>query len=80
MTPSTTEPRKYYTTEKSDSAASRRWEPCNAKTLAQAKRIASRRQSFHGTVVAVGVKLNEEMEGGIEQAAVRREGHWIDYI
>ena len=67
---------KFYTSEKSDFAASRKWEPCAAATLAAAKRVATRRQMFQGTCVAVAVKMDEEQDGGYEQVAFTHLGKW----
>jgi len=70
---------EYYTTEKSDQNAIRTWELCNAKTLAAAKRIATKRQCFLGTIVAVAVKHDAD-DNGYEQVAYKREGSWVDVI
>ena len=65
----------YYTTEKSDSAASRQWDKTNAQTLAGAKMVSRKRQLFVGTCCAVGVDRGR----GIEQiAATRFDGTWND--
>ena len=65
----------YYTTEKSDSAASRQWDKTNAQTLAGAKMVSRKQQLFVGTCCAVGFDYGR----GIEQiAATRFDGTWDD--
>lgn len=44
---------RYYTVEGDTYVAQAKWEETNATTLAQAKRIARRRQRFYGTTLRV---------------------------
>ena len=65
----------YYTTEKSDSESSRKWNPTNSVTLPGAKMVSRKRQIFLGTVCAVGMHCGE----GVEQVSCTgRDGTWID--
>ena len=43
----------YFTAELQNAASMRKAEPCKAKTLAGAKRVATQRQTFQGTTLAV---------------------------
>lgn len=64
---------RYYTVEGDTYVAQAQWEETNATTLAQAKRIARRRQRFYGTTLRVA-----ERTGGMNY--VVRSIAWADPI
>lgn len=69
---------KYYVSE-----AGCPWEPTKARTIASAKRAARRMQTFQGTQVQVGIKI----ENGVYRTIARfivdainfnDKGYWYD--
>ena len=68
----------YYMCESLNSFKSRKAEPLKARNLASAKREASRKQAFEGTVLFIGTSLNN---GFLESAEVAKFGKaWIDVV
>ena len=62
---------KYIIREIQNAQSHRTGETIEAKNLADAKRTASRRQCFHGTVLVV-----EDQAGN--RLAVKQDGRWAD--
>lgn len=69
---------KYYVSE-----AGCPWEPTNAQTLASAKRAARLMQSYQGTQVQVGIKLEDGNFRTVSRLIVDAlnfsdKGYWYD--
>jgi hypothetical protein len=65
----------YYIAELQNRNSYRKAEKIDAKTLTAAKRVATRRQAFQGTVLEIGTTVNSQ--GFIlNPIAVRENGRW----
>ncbi|AAP95152.1 hypothetical protein A6046_03435 [[Haemophilus] ducreyi] len=71
----------YYFTETNDRKAYRQAEALKAKTLADAKREATRRQVFYGTVLKIGTIYSLNANGLLVSEISYKDGDkWTDTI
>lgn len=54
------------------------YEATNAKTLAAAKRVAERKNSFCGAEVSVAIKITDGEFERFDRVAHKRHGEWQD--